>query len=71
MKMAALGLGLFPRLPVEIRFLIWEEIFPTGCKRGKTDFAILRTSKQLHAEILDYIHKTMSILAFNVQPDLD
>lgn len=69
--MAAPGMGLFAKLPVEIRLLIWEEFFPVGYKRGKTDLAILRTSKQLHAEILDYIHKTMAILVFSIRPDLD
>lgn len=71
--MAAPSLGLFAKLPVEIRLLIWDEFLLSGWKRGgsKTDLSILRTSKQLHYEIQDYLHQKMSMVTFIVRPEFD
>ncbi|KAI7976325.1 hypothetical protein EIK77_010798 [Talaromyces pinophilus] len=69
--MASLGLGSFSRLPPEIRYLIWDELAPSGWQRQKTDLAILCTSKQLHAEIISHLHKVIKSIAFCIRPDYD
>lgn len=65
--MSASSLGVFAKLPLEVRFLIWDELLPSGWQRHKADLAILRASKILHAEITFHLHKTMKVVAFFIQ----
>ncbi|OJJ45039.1 hypothetical protein ASPZODRAFT_168135 [Penicilliopsis zonata CBS 506.65] len=62
------SLGLFARLPPEIRIQIWNEFVPTGEDRygvwykkverygQRTDLAILRTNRQIYDEITSIIY---------------
>ncbi|EED24007.1 hypothetical protein TSTA_073930 [Talaromyces stipitatus ATCC 10500] len=69
--MSSSGLGNFGKLPPEIRFMIWSDFVPSGHERSKTDLSILRASKQLHAEVLSYLHETISTLAIVVRAEFD
>ncbi|KAL1979557.1 hypothetical protein VTN96DRAFT_5570 [Rasamsonia emersonii] len=65
-------LGLFSRLPYEVREQIWLEFAPTGqdmCLRctQKTDLRILCTSRDLYDEISRVLYQTSS-LEFDLSP---
>lgn len=68
------GLGLFSRLPYELREQIWLEFLPVGrdrklekCRYPKTLLDILRTSRDLYDEISDCLYSN-SCLQFDVSP---
>lgn len=59
-------LGLFGRLPPELRFMIWDYFYPRGEEKDKTDFTILRTSSTIHDEIIDYLKWPESLGHFEI-----
>ncbi|OJD27868.1 hypothetical protein ACJ73_00727 [Blastomyces percursus] len=64
------NLGLFARLPYELREKIWAELAPTpaqGISDSNTDLSILRASHFLHNEIDEVIHRR-STLEFDIDP---
>ncbi|GAD97870.1 hypothetical protein CPC735_057070 [Paecilomyces variotii No. 5] len=68
------SLGLFSRLPYEIREPIWKEFFPTSrhqhplmTQRQKTDLSILRASRALYDEISRLLYENTS-LTFSLAP---
>ncbi|PGH03765.1 hypothetical protein AJ80_08635 [Polytolypa hystricis UAMH7299] len=69
-------LGLFSRLPLEVRQMIWSEFVPFGqdtnrdLRVQKADLRILRTSRDLHDEISRFIYLG-SCLEFSVSPIYD
>lgn len=69
--MAASGLGVFAKLPSEIRLMIWNELCPSGWHRHKTDLAILRASKRIYAEALDQLYMSIEELTFFIKPEFD
>lgn len=75
-KMASdnMSLGLFSRLPYEIREPIWKEFFPASrhnhpltTQRQKTDLSILRASRALYDEISRLLYENIS-LTFSLAP---
>lgn len=70
------GLGIFTRLPPEIRIMIWEEFQPRGFDRHsknpiqKTDLRILQTSKHLYHEITGLLYHQRKLF-FNIFPSPD
>lgn len=66
-------LGEFARLPVEVRYLIWEYFYPRGYNRQKTDLTILRTNSVLYNEIIVCLGWPESLvhLAFELTPEPD
>lgn len=69
--MASSSLGVFAKLPSEIRLMIWNKLCPSGWHRDKTDLAILRTSKQLYAEVLDQLYMSVKEFTFFIRPEFD
>ncbi|KAB8245298.1 hypothetical protein BDV35DRAFT_405905 [Aspergillus flavus] len=65
------GLGNFAILPPELRLCIWDWLFPRHIigplkgppifKRRRTRLAILRTSKELYAEISHHLYSRISV----------
>jgi hypothetical protein len=66
MESAPTPLGVFGRLPTELRFMIWEYFYPKGDDRGKTDLAILRTNSTIYHEIMDCFRWPESLGSFEV-----
>ncbi|KAJ9298906.1 hypothetical protein DTO271G3_3148 [Paecilomyces variotii] len=70
------GLGLFHRIPYEVRELIWLEFIPAGegderynTKQGAqaTDLRILRTSKAIYNEVSKLLYEFTSLI-FTLDP---
>ncbi|EQL37056.1 hypothetical protein BDFG_01669 [Blastomyces dermatitidis ATCC 26199] len=64
------NLGLFARLPYELREKIWAELVPTPVQdmsNSNTDLSILRASHFLHDEIDEVIHRR-GTLEFDIDP---
>ncbi|RMJ25381.1 hypothetical protein PHISP_03735 [Aspergillus sp. HF37] len=66
------GLGIFSRLPRELRDLIWNEFQPRGSDTftgshpvPKTDLRILQTSKQIYHEVSEKLYRKRTIV-FNI-----
>ncbi|MCJ1413440.1 hypothetical protein MMC19_007545 [Ptychographa xylographoides] len=70
---AAKGLGVFAKLPAELRGLIWKEFTPefwtcNGNCNFRVGMAILQTSKQIYKEASAELYRGR-ILKFHVSPD--
>ncbi|EDN09252.1 predicted protein [Histoplasma mississippiense (nom. inval.)] len=64
------NLGLFARLPYELREQIWVELAPSPAQdmgNHKTDLSVLRASHYLHDEIDEVIYRGGK-LEFNIDP---